>query len=961
MKDFLTTLAKNLKSPILIFSILFLVIIGVIFLPKTPQGFQWPLLAATFIIICLGIAIYTLVEVKQQTNGNEKKVSFEHPADTAQTYQIRETASATLPPTTDSKNQAATLPSLEELLSGYLSAVIKDCQRARLVGLDPKASDPTRGAFSLDRLYVSLDTKTQEREVINGKVNSRPITTTQALLLSEERCVVFLGLPGSGKSTFVRYLALQNAKGLQESFSNKNNYIPNWNNRSLAPVIIPLGRFAESIPQNLQKGSSDLIESFIQYSIRVTTGISEKESSILLDNIRRTGGLFLFDGLDEVADLEKRPVVVEAVEDFATQYKDNLDSRFLVTCRTFSYTDSRWQLINWPVFEVAPLSEEKIRQYIDAWHNESIRTDSARRADYEEKRIKILQALQPDDRRKLREIADNPLILTVMAVVHTHKGDLPDARALVYEECIDLLLLRWEAERAAIGGKQQKRDLRTALDVPEVVLRNVLQEIAYHAHEKQGWSEQGGQTALVTEDLLNADLAPAFENKFEKVKTFLDYCESANGLLMLQGVAPLPDAPTDSPPRRIYAFPHLTFEEYLAARYLRRLPNLGRRVRQHLDKSDRWREVVMLLGEHLCFREGDDQLMDLILLNLAPNPLLAKMDDRDWRALWMAGDLLLLYRRAFPSKKELHEHILFGLTKLLEQGALTPRERAAAGNTLSALGDPRFIANLLYLPDNKQAGFVAIDAGTFVMGSDLSKDMSAQNDEVPKHEINLLKFYISCYLTTIEQYRVFVIETGYIPSNKSCLSGFSNHPVTHVNFYDAVQYCYWLNKKLLDLAKDKSKSKSYTKEKEFWQNIKDGKYSVSLPSEAEWERAARGSDNARRFPWGNGYQDELANVEMLIGQTTSVGSFPLKNNPSGIFDLSGNVFEWTRSIYQPYPYELSKARENIEANEKLPRVLRGGSFETDRWHCRCSKRLAELPNIGIRSYGFRVVVTQNIK
>lgn len=118
-----------------------------------------------------------------------------------------------------------------------------------------------------------------------------------------------------------------------------------------------------------------------------------------------------------------------------------------------------------------------------------------------------------------------------MCVVHTHKGELADARALVYEECIDLLLVRWEMEREVLGRRTQKRSLLDALGVPRIVLDNALQELAYRAHEgsaRPGLAAAGDtQAALVTEDLITGVLQVAF-NDFDKVKTFLIYCESAH-------------------------------------------------------------------------------------------------------------------------------------------------------------------------------------------------------------------------------------------------------------------------------------------------------------------------------------------------------------------------------------------------------------------------------------------------
>ncbi|GMV35368.1 MAG: hypothetical protein AMXMBFR60_31970 [Chloroflexota bacterium] len=862
--------------------------------------------------------------------------------------------------------------SADELRRNYLNSVIADCKRARLVGLDPQAADVTRGAFSLDHLYISLDTKTQvettkeeqkeqERQFLLGR--SRPLSVLEALSNQSEGRMVLLGLPGSGKSTFVRYLSLWHAHALLDSTINISEKLPTWEGQALLPVIVPLGRLAENLPKGAKRGSAEFIEKFLELTATI--------SAALLDQTLRDGGLFLFDGLDEVADIEARPIVVEAVENFASKYGANKKSRFLVTCRTFSYTDPRWQLTSWASHELAPLTRKKINQFIEYWHNECIAVDPARKDDYEEKRKKLHDALQEGDHRRLWEIADNPLILTVMAVVHTHKGDLPDARALVYEECIDLLLLRWEAERT-VTGKSQRRDLRSALNVPDIALRNVLQEIAYHAHERERKTDgkREGQAALVTEDLLRADLFAAFQDN-EKVQTFMDYCESANGLLMLQGVAPLPDAPPDAPPRRVYAFPHLTFEEYLAARYLRRMKTLGQKTLDHLTRSDRWREVVMLLGEHICFREGDYELMDSIIHALAPEDDQPKRGE-DWKARWAAGNLLLLYQRAFEQRKNQHGHLSQTLVSLIEASRLTPRERTEAADTLARLGDPRpgVIADYV---------FCKIPAGAFMMGEDKNAiEYTISNN-----------YFMSRYPVTNAQFEEFVKADGYKQEEywreAKDLGGWSkegfkgrydsgarteplrfggafalpNHPVVGVSWYEAAAFCNWLTEKMqkaeFGMQIYDPKTGSIRTDENLRSSIENRQSIIRLPTEAEWERAARGGHEFR-YPWGS---DEItpdhANYdETNLNVTSAVGAFPKGRNDYGLLDMSGNVWEWCATEWQEN-YNKYLQKENNKPEGDVARVLRGGSYLDGGVNLRCAARLGLDPIDRYEHLGFRCV------
>ncbi len=913
----------------------------------------------------------------------------------------------------------ATCPSIspEALRACYLESLISDCRRARLIGLDPSASDPTRGGMTLESFYIALDTKTQVEEEQEGKKRdhnalsperkSRPLSALEALAQAPNRRIVLLGLPGAGKSTFVRYLALRMAQTLTDRSRDLAKDLPGWTRQPLLPLIVSLGRLAESIPPGTERGSAEWVERFVRATLDADEHL-KGYGDALLDELRRDGGLICFDGLDEVASLDMRPVVRESVEAFAARYARNGATTFLVTCRTFSYTDARWQLSAWPVYELASFDRDRVRDFVNAWHDELQRVDPAGAENYARKREHLLEALRPGDRRRLNEIAPNPLILTVMAVVHTHEGELPDARALVYEKCIDLLLIRWELERSDM----RKRSMLDALGIPRITLDNALQEIAYRAHdvEKRAGAADG-QAALVTEDLLAGVLQAAF-NDTQKVQTFLDYSKSANGLLMLQGVAPLPDAPEDASPRRVYAFPHLTFEEYLAGRYLRRLPNRAAQVRAHLDRSDRWREPVMLLGEHLCFREGDFESVDMIIDKLVlPKPP-AVPTSEDWRAVWMAGDLLTLYRRALQGKPDCDARVVRRLADLVESGALTPVERAAAGRALAELGDPR-----TEVTDVDAMHFCYVPPGPFVMGASknetrltnpltgetlvVSPDPDAQDREGPVHIQDVPSgYWIARYPITNAQFEAFIKDGGYDsdawwtkagwgwrqenartrPYNYGVPFTLPNHPVVGVTWYEAVAFCRWLTQR--------------------WRVRRWllGDWEVRLPTEAEWEKAARGGllipDFAhpivrscadlsisnlpipnqlipnpfpqRAYPWGNDPDPNCANYgDTGINSTSAVGAFPGGVTPYGVLEMSGNVWEWVQSAWGKswqnpdfgYPYRQNDGREDLRPGNQMLRVLRGGCFASkESSSLRCAFRHRDLPDLDLRDHGLRVVV-----
>jgi formylglycine-generating enzyme required for sulfatase activity len=377
--------------------------------------------------------------------------------------------------------------------------------------------------------------------------------------------------------------------------------------------------------------------------------------------------------------------------------------------------------------------------------------------------------------------------------------------------------------------------------------------------------------------------------------------------------------------------------------------------------------------------------------NMLPDPHVPGLiaSDDEWGAAVSAGKVLLGISLENVQGEDKGEALLRRtqdwLLALLQAGALGRRERVDAGNVLARLGDLRFRPDVWFLPDEPLLGFVEVLAGPFVMG-----ELEGQ------HEVALPTYYIARYPVTVAQFKAFVQESGYEPGALECLQGLANRPVVWTSWYESLKYCEWLGEKLQGVARNRlAESDLKEVERQFWEGLRDGVLAVTLPSEAEWEKAARGTDG-RRYPWGHERPDlDRANYgahfgEPAIGTTSAVGCFPRGATPEGVQDLAGNVWEltrtlmgkdllegkeswvrsyvprwWTRSLLGKawlgpefgYPYNPADGREDVGAGPEWDRVVRGGSWTVDARRLRCAFRDGLPPNSRHSADGFRVAVS----
>jgi len=238
--------------------------------------------------------------------------------------------------------------------------------------------------------------------------------------------------------------------------------------------------------------------------------------------------------------------------------------------------------------------------------------------------------------------------------------------------------------------------------------------------------------------------------------------------------------------------------------------------------------------------------------------------------------------------------------------------------------------------------FVEIPGGPFTMGADPAVDPRAFDNEkwspsTGEGTVDVPAFFMARHEVTVAQFSAFVTATR-TPMDKNATAGPPTHPVTFVTWPNAVAYGRWLERTLANTPGPAG------------DRVRAG-WHVRLPTEAQWEKAARGGDR-RAYPWGDQPRKEFANFEATA--TTPVGQYACPDCAYGLSDMSGNVWEWTSSPYQPYPYDPSDDRAGLDADALW--VMRGGHFADPARQVRTTTRGAADPGARRAFIGFRVAL-----
>ncbi|GIK54560.1 MAG: SUMF1/EgtB/PvdO family nonheme iron enzyme [Chloroflexi bacterium] len=886
---------------------------------------------------------------------------------------VQETAST---PSTPTSAPTPPLPDPDEPTpanweSGYLRHLYDLHNQLPLALIDIREADERSTPLLLADIFTPLDVPAQQQRTeslsdealaaaqADGRLPRDPVL--KALSQSANKKLVLLGDPGSGKSTLVNYLTIclagDHLGDKPVTQAQLQRYGWGLGHLRLLPVYVVLREYAA---HGLPQGQSiwEFVAAYLQSPAVRQSGCVR----FLKKRLEEEGGLVMLDGLDEVEQSDKvRAPLKTEILNFVHAFPK---VRVVVTSRPYAY-GAGWELPDFQVTRLLPFNDDQIETFINQWYTAKGVKDLTLGP---EKAAQFAESLQRQVKQNsyLHELAEQPLLLTMMVFVHRGQegGTLPKKRAKLYDESVKLLLDRWQRSKPVTGQETKSLTELLGIDIDELL--NRLAEVAYIAHRDQPKDKR-------TADIPGKTLAGILYGHRHKpiqitYDRLVELLRDRAGLLADHGRNPDGDD--------IYRFPHRTFQEYLAGLHLLNDNNYPQLLIQETAKEpQRWRETVLLAA-------GSAQ-RPILIWTMAqelcpaappPNPTDGPTDPV-WRAFLAAQVLAdtdqMTAANSGSIAGQTRPHVQQWQRAIVEHGLLPPRDRALAGQALAALGDDR--PGVLACDEMP---LCTVPGGPFWLDN---WDKQGQGDWYTGLD---KPYWIGQYPVTAAQFRKFAQESGYKPRwGERPLRLPDNWPVVYINWYDALAFAAWLDKRWRARG---------------W--LPEG-YRVTLPSEVEWEKAARGGqeipqtpqvltadrllslskqtlpmqanaraghDLSRRvYPWGDEPEQEEAardgrlyranNKEAGIGEPCAVGSFPAGASPYGCLDLSGQVWEWTRTLYgQKFPYRATPEYETIDAQNQEIMVLRGGSYYNNENVC--SARSWYDPRYGGPN-GFRVVVS----
>ena len=613
--------------------------------------------------------------------------------------------------------------------------------------------------------------------------------------------------------------------------------------------------------------------------------------AVISNFLRHNRALFMFDGLDEIP-AGIRDDLVELIADFQFENKGN---RFLITGRPHGIAGRPNERFGKYLCEIEYLDDKKINDFIRKWFR-AVSGKAIGLADM------TAEGMISDIvfHEHVSPFTQNPLLLAAVCVLYLVGGRIPEQRADLYDRIVENLLWR----RFHDPAEPEK----------ENEVREFLMLLAFEMQNKNLKTFEVGDGLDVLKNIcVQKDNEPANEYQ-RRIHRMFDEIEPNCGLFNRLSGGEI-------------EFTHLTFQEFMAAK---QIVYMDHDYTEFLE-NDWWAETILLYTGLLSLemRKRSNDVVEAILK--------AKQEDEKIkRRLWLLGSRAL--RDFQPSKRDDNVVALARnkLYDLIDSNA-SLEERFEAGEIVGVLGDPRI----------KKDCMVLVKGGKFMRGSS-----EGDADEKPQREIYLKNFMIGKYQVTNEEFKKFVDDGCYGKARKKMWSeqgwrwrekneisepeywhdrkwNAPNFPVVGISWFEAEAYANWLSERT--------------------------GYQYRLPTEAEWEKAARGTDGFK-YPWGENFDKNSSNTfESGLHRTSPVGIFPKDKSPYGCFDMAGNVWEWCSDWYDVNYYANCPDRNPQGPSSGANRVFRGGSWHSVAGRCRSALRSLYDPRNRLDYLGFRLL------
>jgi formylglycine-generating enzyme required for sulfatase activity len=797
----------------------------------------------------------------------------------------------------------------------YLAWLRQTCESFELLGLNLKETQNVR----LGQVYVPAVTEPKD-EPAKQRNPEALREESHALLLHRlgEESLYLPGAPGAGKTTFCRWLALVVATGsvpghkiaVAEEFEEK---LPG-ELRGRFPLLCHLREWAgheDSLRGNGTWTRAELEQSLAAWMAKTQPG--GLTWSAFQEELQAGRALLILDGVDEVPEsllqghLPRRNLVTGLADALPAWLK--LGNRVLLTSRPYGLCNDDRRRVNLPVTELAELPEPLQDAFVRRWYAAADPLNAKAKASG------LLVHLQ--EREDLAELRRNPMLLTALCVIYDQGQRLPQGLYKLYDAVVGQVLYK----RYLTENERDRARYR-------------LEAVALGMHCGDGGTPRDTPSAEVDSDEIDRHLAEFSQSNIVSEGGAADAASRRENLLSNSGLL-LPRADGRA------GFYHLSFQEFLAAVRLKRMGKTVAELLGSYASAPAWHRTLRFLFCAIADKDSPDTAIEKfkpLVENL--EPVLLEQDPNP--ALLFAGCLEDAHERgwnvelfALPLRQACDHALLH----------LNPPERANLWKALGKLEwDDRqgvgLMSNRLGLED--RVGFdrlpdidwVNVPKGPFLYGEE-------------KQKKNLPAFKIARYPITNSQFKCFIDDGGY--ADERWWEGLAEHreqkqgswngpnpPCETVTWYEVVAYSRWLTAKL-----------------QAYGLIPEGMV-VRLPTEQEWEKAARGNDG-REFPWGEEYLSGRANVDehwgnvgvFRIGHTTAVGIYPGDVSPYGVLDMAGNVREWClNEYYQP-------ERRGTEGDAR--RAARGGSWRRYQDYARAAARDDLPPECSTSRLGFRLV------